>query len=389
MLIAGCSTVVDGNAVRAAGGPLPGTVDVTLLNPGNYPTKPLPPMGAAGTPATGAWLDAVRMADFVLGPWEVDPTLLTPSGFATSPGMMPLKTNALEAVVDDEVAKAGYRHNYVYGYASSRKVEGQKVFYNVVLRMADPESASAAAPEMAQATLDDPPDPVVPTVMAPMAIPGHADAKAVSHSYLNTTDNRTWNVVESFTAHGPYVLMQRASVTDTLGVAAELVARAIDLQGPRIDQFRPTDVAELPNLPRDPSGLLAKALPVPPKASNVNNNATFGAYAILHYMRDPVVAAKPLADAGVDVAVQGNAWIARARDAAGATAWAEGALKDATGKPVDPVPNLPSSSCLKSEGDAGFWCVATADRYEFDVWGQQLRDVHQRMAAQYILLTAK
>jgi hypothetical protein len=59
--------VVDGSAVKAAGGPAPGTVDVALLDPGNYPTKPLPPRGVAGTPFEGKLLDAQRMADFVVG----------------------------------------------------------------------------------------------------------------------------------------------------------------------------------------------------------------------------------------------------------------------------------------------------------------------------------
>jgi len=90
-MVAGCSTVEHGNAVRASGGPPPGTVDVTLLDPGNYPTKPLAPMGAAGTPATGALLDAQRMADFVVGPWEVDPALAAAYPFAFSPGAMPLE----------------------------------------------------------------------------------------------------------------------------------------------------------------------------------------------------------------------------------------------------------------------------------------------------------
>lgn len=391
VLVAGCSTVVDGNAVRAAGGPPPGTVDVTLLDPGNYPTKPLPPMGVAGTPAIGALLEAQRMADFVVGPWEVDPALLTGYRFSGSHGAMPLKTNALEAVVSDEAAQVGYRHNFVSGYVDSRHVKGQKVLFNIVLRMADPESASAAAREMAQATLDNPPDSTAPTPMSPMPIPGHPDASAVSHSFPEYGSTRTWNVVESFIAHGPYVLVQKAQSIENSDIAAALVAKTIEVQGPRIDQFTPTDIAELPNLPRDPSGLLAKALPVAPDDGNVNSNATFGRYGLLHYMTDPPVAAKMFDDAGVDVAVNAYDWVTQTRDAAGAAAVADDALKSFAGTggtPVDPVPNMPDSRCLNL-GDRGFWCVATADRYEFEVASFQLKDVHQRTAAQYILLTAK
>jgi hypothetical protein len=392
MLVAGCTTVVDGSAVHAAGGPPPGTVDVTLLDPGNYSTKPLAPMGVAGTPAMGAQLDAQRMAEFVLGPWEFDTTLITGYKFSGSPGAMPVKSNALEAVISAKPAEAGYRHNFISGYVDARQVEGQKVFFNVVLRMPDPESASAAAREMARATLDDPPQTTPPAIMASIPIPGHPDTTAVSHSFLGYPDKRTWNEVESFTAHGPYVLMQRASVTADFDVATGLVAKAIELQGPRIDEFTPTDPAQLPNLARDPTGLLAKALPVPPQAGNVNNNATFVKYGALHYMVDPAATAKLFAAAGVDLAVSGDDWVLQARDAAGAVTVADDAVKSVTGTgatPVDSVPNLPGSHCLNLGGDKGFWCVATADRYEFEVSSFQLNDAHQRTAAQYMLLTAK
>jgi hypothetical protein len=386
--VAGCSTVVEGSAVRAAGGPPPGTVDVTLLDPGNYSTKPLAPMGAAGTPATGALLDAQRMADFVVGPWEVDPALASSYAFAFSPGAMPLKSDALNAVLSAEAAQAGAQHNYVNGFASARQAAGQKLLFNIVLRMGDPESATAAARDMAQATLEHPPQSTVPVTMASIPIPGHADATAVSHSFPEYGSTAIWNVVESFTAHGPYVLVQKAQSTENMDVAAGLVAKAVDLQAPRIDQFTPTDPAQFPTLPRDPSGLLAKSLPVPAKAANINNNATFGGYGVLHYQIDPLASAKVFADAGVDVAISADDWVLQARDAGGAAAVADTNLKQMQGAPADPVPNMPGSRCLKL-GDKSFWCVGTAERYEFEVASFQLNDVHQRMAAQYILLTTK
>jgi hypothetical protein len=401
VLVAGCTTVVDGSAVKTAGGPSPGTVDVALLNPGNYPTKPQPPMGVAGSPATGALLDAQRMADFVLGPWDIDPALVARIPLGASAGSMPLKTDALEVVASPEVAQAGYRHDFISGYADHRKVQGQKAFLNVVLRMPDPQSASAAAREMAQAFLVAPSLLTPPPPKSPMSIPGHPEANAVRQTFLGG-DQLNWNVIDSFAAHGPYVLMQRASVTSAsldapdvtagLDAAAGLVAKAIELQGPRIDGFTPTDPAQLPNVPRDPTGLLAKALPVPKGAGNVNNKATFGGYGLLHYMDDPVASAKTLSAAGVDVAVHGDDFVLQARDAASARALADAQLKTSTGPDAttaDSVPNLPGSHCLKFSGDGGFWCVATADRYEFEVSGAQLNDVHQRVAAQYIMLVGK
>jgi hypothetical protein len=389
VMLAGCTTTVDGSAVRAAGGPPPGAVDITLLDPGNYSTKPLAPMGAAGTPAAGAVLDAQRMADVVVGPWEIDPALADAYPFAFSPGAMPIKPSALQAVLTLDAAQAGMAHNFINGYATARQAQAGKLLFNIVLRMADPDSATAAATEMAQAIIDHPPPSTVPLTMTPMPIPGHPEANAVSHSFPEYGGPRVWNVVDSFTAHGPYVLVQTAQSTENLDVAAGLVAKTLDLQAPRVDQFTPTDPAQFPTLPRDPSGLLAKSLPVPPKAGNVNTNSTFGQYGALHYQNDPAAAAKLFADAGVDTAISAGDWVFQARDSAGAGAVADSAVKQTKGSPADPVPNMPGSHCLALPDNNGFWCVATVDRYEFEVAATQLRDVHQQMAAQYILLTAK
>lgn len=403
-LVAGCTTVMDGSAVKAAGGPPAGTVNVALLNPGNYPTKPQPPMGVAPNPNTGALLDAQRMADFALGPWKVDPTLTARSPFGFTAGAMPIKSDALEAVTSKGAAQAAYRHDFINGYADNRTVEGRKILLNAVLRMPDPESASAAALEMPKAMIDKPLDPILPIKMSPMPIPGHPEANAVTRAFVETNNKLNWEVIDSFTAHGPYILMQRAQVTSAslddpsaaaaaVDAAAGLVAKTIELQGPRIDEFTPTDPAQLSKLPWDPSGLLAKALPVSKGGANANNQATFGAYGLLHYMDDPVGMAKVLTAAGVDVAVHGDDWVIQARDAAGAQEVADAQMKSSTGPdttPVDPVPNLSGSHCLKFSGDTGnFWCVATADRYEFEVSGPQIKDVYQRAAAQYIMLTAK
>jgi hypothetical protein len=329
------------------------------------------------------------MADFVVGPWEVDPALALAYPFAFSPGAMPLKSDALDAVLTADAAQAGLQHNYINGFASARQATGQKLLFNIVLRMADPDSAAAAAKDMAQATLDHPPQSTAPVTMAPIPIAGHADANAISHSFPEYNGNHIWNVVESFTVHGPYVLVQTAQSTVTMDEAAGLVAKTLDLQGRRIDQFTPTDPAQFPTLPRDPSGLLAKSLPVRAKAGNVNNNATFGQYGALHYQVDPAASAKVFADAAVDTAISANDWVFQARDAAGATAVADAAVKQTHGAPADSVPNMPGSHCLTLGNNQGFWCVATADRYEFEVSANQLHDAHQQMAAQYILLTAK
>ena len=58
--------------------PPPAIVSREQLDVGSYPTAPRPPLGAAGNASSGAVADAQDMADFVVGPWDVDQSLITP-----------------------------------------------------------------------------------------------------------------------------------------------------------------------------------------------------------------------------------------------------------------------------------------------------------------------
>lgn len=385
LVLAGCTAVVDGAPHRAAGGPAPGTADPALLDPGNYPRKPLPPMGVAGTPEVGALFDARRMGDFVVGAWEVDPTLVDQWGLPMGRGVAPLGPDGLPTVLPEAKDPAA-ASNLVNIFAAGRQAPKSKQLLNAVLRMTDPPAAAAAMDTFVQAVQQDPPNSG--EVISPIPVPEHPEAQALTSSYTGI-DGTHWVGLQAFTAHGPYVLYQAAYTVDNPTTAPAMVAKMLDLQAPRIDGFAPTDPAQFATLPRDPSGVLAKALPVAPGQSDVSNKATFGGYAMLHYQENPIVsnAVHVFPDAGVDVGVHGYSWVIRARDGAGAAAVADAAFGQLTASPADPVPNLPGSRCLNFVEKKYFWCVATSDRYEFEVSGTQLRDVHQQAAAQYLLLT--
>lgn len=92
------------------------------------------------------------------------------------------------------------------------------------------------------------------------SIPRHPDAAA---SAFNMAQGA---IVESFTSHGLYVLYQWLQTNKPAETATELIGRTLDLQGPRIDQFVPTDPSRLASLSVDPNGLLAHRLPASPYA---------------------------------------------------------------------------------------------------------------------------
>lgn len=367
-----------------------GEVNASALDPGNYPTKPLPPMGNGGDRQHVAVLEANRIADVVVGPWEVDPSLITAGMIGFASGGSPILPERLQLVTSEQAAEVG-KPGMITGYASLRKVQDKTVLSNVVLEMKDPETAKAAAHDMPQKMLDYAGQYEFTKATSVVPIPGHDDAFAVASTSTKYQEEGLSQMVRSFTARGPFVLMQMAQTNGEMSDAVSLVAKTLDLQIPAIDGFAATPAAELANLPKDPTGLLARALPVPPKGESFVNNATLGPRAMLHQEPNPVTAGQLYGDAGVDVKVLGDGAVFRARDNAAAKTLAANFSKTEDGavKPADAVPNLPDSTCYELTGVHKAACTGAFDRYAFVVYGNRLKDAHQMAAAQYLILAAK
>lgn len=383
-LVTGCSTVVQGSATRDSGF-TPGDALPELLNAGNYPTKPSRPMGTGG--ADGAVLEGQRMAEYVVGPWEVDATLLKPALDGTMVWKSPQALAVTMAAPEPDIAG---RHQFLVGFGSSRSSSeppGQlKGLTNGVLRFASPDDAAAAAAEMGA------PSPPAEAVVeqTPFPIPGHPEAVAVSASLDDGTAT-----VESFTPNGTYVFYGYArSQNGNRDDAAAMVAKLIDLQANRIEEFTPTDPAKFADLPVDPTGLLARTLPVP-KGQVTIRNGSWGPYAALHYAVDPVGAAKSFAAGALVQKTFGKAMVFESPDADASSRLFDAFLADPAPeeKPVDGVPGLPSARCNSTGGGLPgqplFTCTLRVDRYVAQVASSQIPDVHQQAAAQYLILTAK
>src|SRR6476620_4968148 len=79
--LAACNSVTGGSALKGTGNPPPPAIDFDQLDAGPYPTKARQPLGVAGNPARGIVIEAQRMANNVVGPWEIDPALTVWLGF--------------------------------------------------------------------------------------------------------------------------------------------------------------------------------------------------------------------------------------------------------------------------------------------------------------------
>jgi hypothetical protein len=380
-----CGHTVSGTATSSKpSGPAASTPSSAQPDPGNFPTKPRAPLGAANTPFVGRLLDAQRMAGYVTGPWEVDPALIE----AFPPQAVVIKNaDALSIFLDKDDAAVAGRHDFVNGFHTARQIASQqRSLRNAVLRFADPAAASAAATELAQTELAK---PVSGATRTAVPIPGHPDALTSSYPFTDNASHKERANVTSFTPHGPFVLVQIAQSFAGLDEAVGLVAGTLDLQIPLIDQFTPTPVADFPSLPRDPSGLLARTIPVSDKDETVNLNATFDRRGMLQFQSDSVKSAQLFGDTGMDLATAGKTTVYQASDPAGASKIVDEFIAEvsATGHPDDPVPGVPGSKCVNLSS-AGVYCVAPAGRYAIESRTGQRTEVHQLVAAQYLMLTA-
>lgn len=384
-MLAACSapddTAPGGPAAQTPQTPLPPIVSPAQLDAGTYPTTPRPPLGQAGDPKTGTVVDAQRLADHVVGPWEADPELIEP--YLSTYYLLDTPTT-LSQFSPDSVAQQAANHGMINGFASAREAADKHVMINAVLRFPDPGAAAAASAAMNTATAAQSIRGVAP---APVDIPGHPEAAASTYPFTPTGSDREWAVIRSFTPHGPYVLMQLVQSADGLDTAASLAAEVIDAQAPRLDDFVPAAPEALGQVELDPTGLLARTVPVETNPSSTKN-AVYSARGAMHFQTNPPESKTLFTDTGVKTVAMGAANVYQARNPGSALMIVNAFSKEILygGEAAAAVPNLPESHCA-TRGKA-FYCVALAGDHAIEVNGDALPNVHQLTAAQYILLTA-
>ena len=129
--------------------------------------------------------------------------------------------------------------------------------------------------------------------------------------------------------------------------ATELITKTLDLQGPRVDKFVPTDPSRLASLSFDPSGFLAQSLPAGPDAVT-SAIGVYSARAALDFQTDPCM-------------------------------WPPSS-------PSQDVCKMPRRRCGLQRTRPGFSCYARAGRYAFNTASENQVDARERTAAQYLIL---
>lgn len=382
-----CSTTTAGSAIKAPGEATSDGVDLALLDAGNFPTTPRPPLGTAGDTLRGGWAEGRRLAAAVVGPWEVDADLID---YAQIDSGVVKDTDSVNTLLGAPLGDALSGHNLLAGFSSSRHTDkgAYKALLTMVLELASPADAAAAVTAMGAkgAALTMPFD-TKPISTQPSPIPRYPNTTALTYQWTAQYPDPGGPrfSVTALTAHGQYVLAQTATSADKADVAAQLIATTLDLQQQAVDTFKPTPPDQMAQLPVDPDGLLART--VAPRQENESiSDGIYDAHGALHLTtEDPLHLAALFKSAGVQqVANVLETRVYQTPDAGAAARL----VADMTGPhQVGGISGMPKAKCFNET--LGYWCVARADRYAFEMQNEQERALHQMMAAQYRLLTGK
>lgn len=389
-VFAACASPDDSATPESPGAPAANVPTTTVapivspsqLNAGAYPTAPRPPLGNAGDPRRGAITDAQNLADAVVGPWEVDEALITP--YLGTYYLLDTSA-ALTQFAPEGVAQQAEGRGFVNGFASARQATDKTVMINAVFRFPDAAAADIAAREMNTSTAAQAIRGATPT---PAVIGGHPEAAASTYPFTSQDSDQQWTVVRSFAPHGPFVFMQLVQSVDGLDAATALVQKVIDEQGPRVDGFQAAPADALAEVPLDPTGLLARTLPVTGNAAPTKN-AVYTRRGAVHFQSNPIASKTLFTDTGVTAVAMAQTNVYEAKSPGLASMVVGSFSKEVTAQgatAAEPVPGLPDSHC--SARGKGFYCVAAAGRYAVEVNAESLPEAHQQLSAQYILLTA-
>jgi hypothetical protein len=398
MVVTGCSrpaTEHDASTPPAASG---AAANTAALDTGTYPTTLREPLRTAGSSEAGRIVEGRRMAGYVVGPWQVDPKLIRPG----SAGAQVITDKlGLGTVVHPEMLTQVGMAPIITGFSCERSAADPAdptSLRNAAVRVADADTANSLAQALAAGGLNMPPAVLKTASMIPtepiraIPIPNHPEASGML--LVHNEGLLSVQEVIAISAHGPFVLIQVARSAQGPEQAAAMAGSTLDQQIPLIERFTPTDPAQFASLPLDPSGLLARTVPLKSGQGTTMSDATYDRSGGLQLEDDPVTAGPALDAAAVDVVSTSQTTVYQAVDGPAAQRLSATLADAVAARPgaqaAAAVPGLPQSRCVNVNDTGGiitkFWCTASAENYAFKTVARQLVNAQQQIAAQYKML---
>ncbi|MFC9993679.1 hypothetical protein [Nocardia sp. NPDC127526] len=389
------------------GDPTAGEIDVRTLDVGNYPTTPLDLRAIYDhAPSTGQDLAVGRLAGAIANGIEIDPSLkygLRTKDITTSFTATMVFTEEVKPIVERYGMMFGFtattsthplvESNIVHIPRTINAFDGEtpdpaSTSVNItILQFPDEQRARSAAEEIEAA------DFAVAPENAAVTIDKYPSARAHWRPGVPS--------LGSTIAHGAYLVnVYVEQPTPELDRLKEYTEKVLATQLPLLDTLPPLTNRDMLLLDYDPDSMLQRTLhpgkyPAPAALSEMS----YVPRAFLHFVSDQSFWKKLIDDNGVDrisTAAKGGL-LMRAPDAeAAAKLWSEWKVPDHSSADTptgmrdvfcaeNPKPK-PSDFGTSWNVNDRYYCTVRYDRYVARVHGMQLKDVHQRAAAQYALL---
>ncbi|MEV0337591.1 hypothetical protein AB0H49_01050 [Nocardia sp. NPDC050713] len=380
--VGACGSQVSGTPTRVQ-------ADLSKLDVGNYQTEPKA-IGNAKNERQARAREAQRLADYVALPFEADPAYVTDAWFVRPHIVLNRKALGSLVINDtfDDVAK-----DLVAGWVNSWSTGGdpeapRRTMNIAVLMFPDAKTAQTVGPALEHDDFTYNPD------NEPVQITKHPGTTAHWRPTVSS--------IGSWTVHDRYVVFIKVEDNTQAPDLPSLVGhveRMLDVQIPLLSQFKPTPAAELSRIPLDPEGLLGRTLPSDPeKPQRAEPDGIYTGRGTLTLIDGGTGFLDRLKIAEVDLASFGDSVVFRSRTRKGADAlWADWqpstrleagealvASPTGVGDRVECYSDIPEGGSTVIGTNI---CVLQVDRYTVQAHGKQLQDLHQKISAQYALLT--
>lgn len=383
----GCGSQVSGSAARIE-------PDTANLDYGNYQTQPRT-VGNAKSLNQGRAYEAQRLGDYVALPFEIDPAYVYDNRKESlvQPTQIVLNRKGLGRLIIndtfDEVAE-----DLVAGWLNSWATEPtggnpRRSLNLSVLIFPDAKTAETVAPILEN---DD--------------FTYNTDNEKVSITkYPKTYAHWRPSVssIGSWTVHDRYVIFMKlddeTKAPDLPSLQAQ-VERALEVQIPLLDKFVPTPSDQIERVPLDPIGLVGRTLPSDPSAPvRAQPDGYFTGRGALSLFADPdAELLGTFAEHDIDLISFGDTVVFRSATEAGAKsqfgAWKapDKDTKDAQAPAGLGDAAVCRANTYESGGEvrtSDYICYLQVDRYAVQIRNKNLQDLHQQVAAQYVLLTRR
>ncbi|MFD6397837.1 hypothetical protein [Nocardia sp. NPDC060249] len=367
-------------------------VDLSKLEMGNYPSKPIP-LGMAQTDDEAALAEARRIAEVMPLPTEIDPALNFTNRFNqsrtfTDVSHYPLSRDLLMSREDFNIFAPGFVSGYYSEGRTNFNGNLSWTLNNYALLFTDAEAAKKAVPSLGAKHQE-----ILGANYEGTRLARFPEAHAVWTPRSDAI--YVWHSVGQFLV----LTVVRDNLSDQIGsddlpgmqARAEKVIAAMT---PSLSKFTPTPRDKWTSLDRDVDGMLAMTVPA------TNDSVTDGATIPSAYQKHGALQVslnitedqRLFDETGVDVAAFNGGELYRTKNAESAQLLEKrrgerGRMFVAAPSP----PGLPSAKCHENREkfrgvNPRFYCTISFGRYAAQISANQLTDAHQRISAQYSLL---